>query len=83
MTGRLGTGVLNRDRRRAQCGPELVERLVVIGVADLDDPAGSAARIASWARPNVTRAAIERAGLTWDHEVKQLERVYRDLGVIP
>ncbi len=48
---------------------------------DLTDAAASARRIASWQPPVVTRELIEKYGLTWEHEERELARVYRDLGI--
>lgn len=66
----------------ARAQAELVNEHGLGIVAELDDPAGSARRIAAWTRPTVTRDVIERAGLTWAHEERALERVYRDLGIV-
>lgn len=66
----------------ARAQAELVVEADAGIVADLDDPAGSATRIAAWQPQRVTRAQIDKHGLTWEHEEQQLARVYRELGVI-
>ena len=45
-------------------------------------PEGSARRIAEWKPQRVTRAQIDKHGLTWEHEEKKLEAVYRDLRIL-
>jgi glycosyltransferase involved in cell wall biosynthesis len=51
-------------------------------IVDLADPEGSARRVAAWNRPEVTRAAVEAHRLTWETEEQELERAYRELGLI-
>ena len=66
----------------ARAQAELVEEHGLGLVVKLGDPAGSAARIATWTPPVVSRQLVERYGLTWEQEEQKLERVYRDLGII-
>ena len=74
-----GLPVITSDAR-AQA--QLVEEYALGLVAKLDDPAGSAARIAAWTPPVVSRQLVERYGLTWEQEEQELARVYRELGII-
>jgi glycosyltransferase involved in cell wall biosynthesis len=66
----------------ARAQAELVEETGLGLVVQLNDPAGSAARISQWTPPVVSREQVERWGLTWEQEEQQLERVYRDLGIV-
>jgi hypothetical protein len=66
----------------ARAQAELVTETSLGIVADLGDLAGSARRIATWAPPSVTRDAVERHGLTWEQEERELERVYRAQGLV-
>lgn len=66
----------------AKAQAELVTECGLGLVIDLEDPIGSARRVACWTPPVVTRDAVERHGLTWEHEERELERVYRELGLL-
>lgn len=66
----------------ARAQAELVTETGLGLVVDLADAEGSAKRLAAWTPPTVARAAVERHGLTWEQEERELERVYRDLGLI-
>ncbi len=74
-----GLPVITSDAR-AQA--ELVDKHALGLVVKLSDAVGAAARIAAWTPPVVSRQLVERFGLTWEQEVHELERVYRDLGII-
>lgn len=74
-----GLPVITSDAR-AQA--QLVEEYGLGLVVKLSEPVGSAARIVDWTPPVVSRQLVERYGLTWEQEEHQLERVYRDLGII-
>ena len=66
----------------ARAQAELVSETGLGLVVDLADPEGSAKRIAAWTPPAVTRDVVERHGLTWEQEERELARVYRDLGIL-
>jgi glycosyltransferase involved in cell wall biosynthesis len=66
----------------ARAQAELVNECGFGVVVRLGEAAEAAQRIASWARPVVSRAEVERLGLTWQQEQSVLERVYRDLRII-
>lgn len=66
----------------ARAQAQIVEETGFGLVVDLNDPAGSARRVAAWERPTITRAAVEQHRLTWETEEQELERAYRDLGVL-
>jgi glycosyltransferase involved in cell wall biosynthesis len=66
----------------ARAQAELVTESGLGLVADLDDAPGAARRIASWTPPAVTPALVEKHGLTWEHEERELARVYRELHVV-
>lgn len=66
----------------ARAQAELVAESGLGLVIELADPRGSARRIADWTPPIVSRELVERHGLTWEQEENELERVYRDLGIL-
>lgn len=66
----------------ARAQAELVEETGLGLVVKLGDPAEAARRISGWQRPSVTPQVVEQHGLTWEQEQHELERVYRDLGII-
>ncbi|MDF3065695.1 MAG: glycosyltransferase [Polyangiaceae bacterium] len=67
----------------ARAQAELVAETGLGLVVELRDPERAAEKILSWAPPTVSRELVERFGLTWEQEEAALERVYRDLGIIP
>jgi glycosyltransferase involved in cell wall biosynthesis len=66
----------------ARAQSQLVEETGFGLVVDLNDPAGSARRVAAWERPTVARAAVEQHRLTWETEEQELARAYRELGIL-
>lgn len=73
-----GLPVITSDAR-AQA--ELVEEHGLGLVAKLSDPVGSARRIVDWKPPVVSREVVQRHGLTWEQEERELRRVYRELAI--
>jgi len=74
-----GLPVITSD---AKAQAELVEEHDLGLVVKLGEPVASAARVAAWKPPKVTREVVERCGLTWEQEERELLRVYRDLGIV-
>lgn len=66
----------------ARAQAELIQETGFGLVVELGNPQRSAERILAWTPPTVSRELVERHGLTWDQEVAELARVYRDLGII-
>lgn len=66
----------------ARAQAELVTECGVGLVADMEDAAQTAERIATWDAPRVTSELLQEKGLTWEHEEAVLLRVYRDLGIV-
>jgi glycosyltransferase involved in cell wall biosynthesis len=66
----------------ARAQAELVTENNLGLVVDLANPEASARRLATWTPPVVDRIRVEALGLTWEHEERVLERVYRELGIV-
>jgi glycosyltransferase involved in cell wall biosynthesis len=67
---------------QARAQAELVQETGLGVAVSLSDPDGAAERVLAWTPPAVSRELLERHGLTWEHEERELERVYRDLGIV-
>jgi glycosyltransferase involved in cell wall biosynthesis len=66
----------------ARAQADLVRETGLGLVVSLADAERAAEGVLAWSPPVVSRELVERHGLTWQHEELELERVYRDLGII-